>query len=150
MYDDIVNLWSEDSDFNVVKTWLVGGTDGQTYSITDRFLPKLKIDESKYCYDYCDIEERIDNIIGFKHDYKLDDPMLDHAAQEMVDRMDNLIRDINNNPQRYFVPVFEKPINLQVCNNCTHVKACEINNPKFERYGCCAAFNPVLHAQERR
>ena len=64
MNDEIINLWKEDSDYNVVKTWLVGGTGGQTFSILDRFIPRIKVDDTMFVYDFGDIEQEVDEIIG--------------------------------------------------------------------------------------
>lgn len=133
MYNDIVNLWSEDTDLNVVKTWLVGGTDGQTYSITDRFLPRIKIDEEVYEYDYCDIEGAVDEIIGYKHDYKLDDPELEVRAKEIVDGMVKLVESINAHPENYFSFTQKELISREeyVCEICVHRDACRHNKPDF-------------------
>jgi hypothetical protein len=133
MYDDIENLWSEDSAVNVVKTWLVGGTSGQTYTVTDLFLPKLKVDETKYVVDYCDIESKIDEIIGYKHDYKLDDPELPVRAQEIISGLEEFIEKVNANPERYFS-------RRGNCAKCIHRIACAMNKPDFVMDGYCRSF----------
>ena len=63
--DGIVNVFSEDSDINVIKSWLIGSTDGQTYSLSDRFLPRIKGHEFQFdCIDgeWNDINKFIDDV----------------------------------------------------------------------------------------
>ena len=144
MCGDITNLWKEDTDANVVKTWLLGVNDGQTYPILERFLPRIKIDEDKYIYDFCDIEGDIDEAIGWKHDYKLDDAELDKAAEKIVDELTALVAKINANPKNYFScrnSVENGKDHARICENCAHRFACEENKPDFNRNGCCVAFN---------
>lgn len=140
MCDDIENLWSEDSAVNVVKTWLVGGTSGQTYTVTILFLPKLKVDETKYVVDYCDIEPQIDEIIGYKHDYKLDDPELPVRAQEIISGLEEFIQKVNANPERYFRQTRTEVARLATCAKCIHRTACTLNKPDFDMSGWCHAF----------
>ena len=120
MCDDVINLWREDSDFNVVRTWLVGGTGGQTYSILDRFLPRIKIDEEKYVYDFCDIEPEIDEIIGYKHDYKLDDPDLVSRAWTIVNELDTFVGEVNAHPEKFFSLTRTEMARTETCRNCAH------------------------------
>lgn len=138
--EDIVNLWNEDSDFNVVRTWLVGGTGGQTYSIFDRFLQKIKIDEDKFQYDFCDIEVSIDEIIGWKHDYKLDDPSLDSCAWKIVNELDEFIKNVNENPEKYFSLTKCEQARIENCKKCIHRFACKKNKPDYKESGYCEEF----------
>lgn len=96
--DGIVNIFTEDTDINIIKSWLVGSTDGQTYSINDRFLPRIK--ELEFNFD-C-IEEAWDNIIGWKHDYKVDDPELSEVANDILKNINEFIENVNKEPQKYF------------------------------------------------
>ena len=102
MNDEIINLWKEDSDYNVVKTWLVGGTGGQTFSILDRFIPRIKVDDKMFVYDFGDIEQEVDEIIGWKHDYKLDDEDIDKRTHEIVNGLSDFVNKVNANPGNYF------------------------------------------------
>lgn len=141
MCDDVINLWSEDSDFNVVQTWLVGGTGGQTYSILDRFLPRIKIDEEKYDYDFGDIETEVDEIIGYKHDYKLDDPDLIPRTWAIVDGLNAFVGEVNAHPEKFFALTRMEMARTETCRNCAHRFACETNKPDFCMTGCCGAFD---------
>lgn len=96
--DGIVNIFTEDTDINIIKSWLVCSTDGQTYSINDRFLPRIK--ELEFNSD-C-IEEAWDNIIGWKHDYKVDDPKLSEVANCILKNINEFIETVNKDPQKYF------------------------------------------------
>lgn len=141
--EDIVNLWSEDTDLNIVKTWLVNGTGGQTYSISDCFLPRIKIDEDVYDYDYCGIEGAVDEIIGYKHDYKLDDPELEVRAKEIVDGMVKLVECINAHPENYFSLTRKELLRRGItqCGMCAHWEACRTNKPNFHNTDpACAVF----------
>lgn len=104
--DGIVNIFTEDTDINIIKSWLVGSTDGQTYSINDRFLPRIK--ELEFNFD-C-IEEAWDNIIGYKHDYKIDDPKLSEVANGILKNLNEFIENVNKDPQKYFGVVKKKYI----------------------------------------
>lgn len=140
MYDDIVNLWIEDSDLNIVTTWLVGGTSGQTYSILDRFLPRIKIDEDKYIYDFCDIETEVNEIIGYKYDYKLDDLELIPRAREIVDGLNAFVEKVNAHPENYFSPTRIEHARRETCARCVHCPACQKNKPDFTKNGYCEIF----------
>lgn len=130
------NLWSEESDFNIVASWLVGTTDGATWSICNRFLPRIKGHE----YQFEDIEEVWDNAIGPCLYLKLDDPSLTSVTWEIVGRLNSLIDDINNNPDKYFKKKDENKTE-NCCMNCAHRFACETNKPDFRKNGCCAAYD---------
>ena len=105
---DIINLWGVgdtelEDDINIIKTWLVGGSEGQTYPINDRFLARIKYDDKKYGYfDFSSIEEKWDDIIGYKYDYKLNDPELETTAIKIRKELMEFIEDMNNNPDLYF------------------------------------------------
>lgn len=100
MFDEIANLWSEDTDENIVKSWLVGITDGQTWSVNERFLKRITTPAFGMNFD-C-IEERWDDIIGYKHNWKLDEVGLDDEVKRIVKELNELIADINANPDKYF------------------------------------------------
>lgn len=95
---DCANIFSEDTDINIIKSWLIGCSDGQTYPINDRFLPRIKC--LKFNFDR--IEEQWDNIIGFKTDYKIDDPNLEKVANDMLKNINEFIDNMNKDPQKYF------------------------------------------------
>ena len=95
---DCANIFSEDTDINIIKSWLIGCSDGQTYPINDRFLPRIKC--LKFNFDR--IEEQWDNIIGFKTDYKIDDPNLDKVANDILKNINEFIDNMNKDPQKYF------------------------------------------------
>ena len=98
---DTPNIFTEDTDLNIVKSWLCGSTDGQTYSVNDRFLPRIKIPEGLE-WDFCGIETEWDEIIGLKHDYKVDDPELEKKAEETLANIYAFIKKVNAEPQKYF------------------------------------------------
>ena len=130
---EIENLWSEDTDMNIVKTWLLNGTFGGTHTVTGRFLSRISIDESKYDYDYCRIEVPVDEIIGWKHDYKLDDPGLEVRAKEIVDGLNEFVKEVNAHPENYFSLTRKELVTREeyVCEMCTHRDACRHNKPEF-------------------
>jgi hypothetical protein len=143
---EIEKLWGEDTDLNVVKTWLLNGTFGGTHTVVDRFLSKLKVDETKYDYDYCDIEMPIDEIIGYKHDYKLDDPELEVRAKEIVDGLTKFVREVNANPGKYFSPARQAADQCpeEICEFCLHRDACRHNKPDFcDTDEACQMFDTV-------
>lgn len=102
--DDVINMFTEDSEINYLKTWLCGGSGGQTYPIHDKIFD-INVDEIMrrgFAYDFCDIEMQFDNALGFKHDYKVDDKELDSVANDILNRLHSLSKDINENPSKYF------------------------------------------------
>lgn len=103
MFGEIENLWSEDTDENIVRTWLTGTTDGQTYPINNRFLTKLtgKAKEME-AYNFHFIEGEWDDIIGPCDHLKLDDPVIEKRTKEIVEGLNNFIGRINANPEKYF------------------------------------------------
>lgn len=99
---DINNLFREDNDFNICKSWLCGSTDGDTYSISAWFEKKLParpdgVSESKYeevvPYDLF-YSGRWEDSIGYKHDYKVDDPKVDDEARKMAKNLNEIIDEI--------------------------------------------------------
>lgn len=99
---DIVNMFREDNDFNIVKSWLCGSTDGQTYSICEWYEKKLLdrpegVSQSKYDNIVSDLFccTEWEDSIGYKHDYKVDDPAVDEAAREVVGRLNAFIDKTN-------------------------------------------------------
>lgn len=95
---DCANIFSEDTDINIIKSWLVGCSDGQTYPIIDRFLPRIKL----LNMDFDNIEEAWDDIIGWKYDYKIDDPKLNDVANDILKNLNEFIDTVNKDPQKYF------------------------------------------------
>lgn len=101
---DTPNIFKEDTDFNICKSWLCGSTDGQTYSVSDHFGQKLRRPENMTEAEWLDKTEGVFNwqewedTIGWKHDYKVDDPEVDIAAQKMVDGLNALIDKLNADP----------------------------------------------------
>lgn len=99
---DIANIFREDNDFNIVKSWLCGSTDGQTYSICEWYEKKLLdrpegVSRSKYDDIVSDLFccTEWEDSIGYKHDYKVDDPAVDEAAREVVERLNAFIDKTN-------------------------------------------------------
>ena len=101
---DTPNIFKEDTDINIVKSWLCDSTEGQTYSLSARFLPRIKIPEG-LDWDFCDIEAEWDEIIGWKHDYKVDDPEMEKKAEETLANINSFIERVNAKPQKYFKEV---------------------------------------------
>ena len=95
---DCANIFAEDTDINIIKSWLIGCSDGQTYPINDRFLPRIKGLE----FNFERIEEQWNNIIGYKYDYKIDDPNLEKVANDMLKNINEFIDNVNKDPQKYF------------------------------------------------
>ncbi len=109
------NIFKEDTDINIVKSWLVGSTDGAPYSIKDRYLKLItnthivdftltKYPSTKpvYRYDFHEIEDEWDAIVGCKYDFSVDDPELDEVAERIDKELKELIANINQHPERYF------------------------------------------------
>ena len=94
---DCANIFSEDTDINIIKSWLVGCSDGQTYPICDRFLPRIKA----LNMDFANIEGAWDDIIGWKYDYKIDDPKLNDVANDILKNINEFIDTVNKDPQKY-------------------------------------------------
>ena len=101
---DCANIFTEDTDINIIKSWLIGCSDGQTYPIIDRFLPRIKALE----FNFERIGKQWDDIIGYKYDYKIDDPNLEKVANNMLKNLNEFIENVNKDPQRYFGDVKKK------------------------------------------
>lgn len=97
---DIRNIFMEDTDLNIVKSWLCGSTDGQTYSLGERFLTRITAPQAAFNFDR--IEGRWDDVIGYKHDFKVDDPALQSAAEDMLKRIEDFIAEVNADPDKFF------------------------------------------------
>ena len=94
---DCSNIFTEDTDINIIKSWLIGCSDGQTYPINDRFLPRIKCLK----FNFERIEEHWDNIIGDKYDYKIDDPNLEKVANDILNNINEFIENVNKDPQKF-------------------------------------------------
>lgn len=100
---DRPNLFMEDNDFNICKSWLCDSTDGQTYSLSDWFGGKLHdcpADCPKELYwdeiiTGCFNTEEWEDAIGWRHDYMVDDPKVDEEAQAMADKLNAYIGKLN-------------------------------------------------------
>lgn len=94
---DCANIFAEDTDINIIKSWLIGCSNGQTYPINDRFLPRIKA----LNMDFDNIAEAWDNIIGWKYDCKIDDPKLNDVANDILKSLNEFIDTVNKDPQKY-------------------------------------------------
>lgn len=106
---DTPNLFMEDTDFNICKSWLCNSTDGGTYSINDHFEGKMKcpanMSQDKFFQQTVDFFETYEwnKAIGYKHDYKIDDPEVDKVANKMVKELNALIDRLKEDPDyRYW------------------------------------------------
>lgn len=95
---DCSNIFTEDTDINIIKSWLIGCSDGQTYPINDRFLPRINDIE----INFYKIEEDWNNIIDYEYYYKIDDPNLEKVANNMLKNINEFIENVNKDPQKYF------------------------------------------------
>ena len=94
---DKINIFTENTDINIIKSWLIGCSDGQIYPINDRFLPRIR------GIEFNDrIEEQWDNIMGSKYDYKIDDPNLAKVANDILNNINRFIENVNKDPKKYF------------------------------------------------
>ena len=96
--DGKANIFTEDTDLNIAKSWLTGSTNGGTWSITARFLPRITAKDWRYEA----IEMQVDEVIGACPYWKVDDIRLEPRAKKMVDGLNALIEDINAHPEKYF------------------------------------------------
>lgn len=101
---DKPNLFTEDTDFNICLSWLCDSTSGGTYSIGDWFGKKLKCPEgmdvdtwNEYMYDVFNWQVWEDTI-GWKHDYRVDDPKAAEEARNMAEKLNILVDLLNRNP----------------------------------------------------
>ena len=95
---DKANLFTEDNDFNICKSWLCDSTGGQTYSLSDWFGKKLVPCPAEFLWNElegCFCSQEWEDSIGYKHDYKVDDPKVDEEAQAMADRINAYIGKLN-------------------------------------------------------
>lgn len=99
---DKANLFTEDNDFNICKSWLCGSTDGATWSLSAWFYKKITecpvgVDRVKYdCETSCIFScEEWEEAVGWEHDYKVDDPQVDAEAQAMANRLNAYIDKLN-------------------------------------------------------
>ena len=76
----------------------------QTYPF-DRFAKRIICPQAKF--RFYEIEKEWNEAIGDKHDFKVDDPALDEAAEAMLNRLTALIEDVNANPDKYFKGDFD-------------------------------------------
>ena len=93
---DCSSISTEDTDINIIKSGLIGCSDGQTYPINDRFLPRIKHTElilERF-------EDLSDNIIGCKYDYKIDDPNLEKVANDILNNINEFIDTVNKDPPK--------------------------------------------------
>lgn len=89
---DKPNIFKEDTDLNICKSWLVGSTDGQTYSITERFIPRIKEDKTERDF-YDKVNAHIDGEIIPACPYlSVDDPGLEEMALKLVNQLEEYIR----------------------------------------------------------
>lgn len=96
--NEFKNLWSKDTDVNVIASWLVGMSDGATYPITDRFFWRISIASG---VSFEDIEEKWDKAIGPCMYFSVDDEKLFPTARVICDNLYALIEDVNAHPEKY-------------------------------------------------
>ena len=99
---DKPNIFRENTDFNICKSWLCDSTDGQTYSISDWFGKKIipcpeTISRITYenILENCFCTQEWEDSIGWKHDYTVDDPEVDEVASKMADDLNRYIEGLN-------------------------------------------------------
>ena len=101
---DRPNLFMEDTDFNICLSWICDSTEGQTYSISDHFAKKMKRPENMSEDDWYDKIMDFFNwtvweeAVGWKHDYRVDDPAAHEVAERMVKELNALIERLNEDP----------------------------------------------------
>ena len=101
---DKPNIFTEDNDYNICLSWLCDSTDGQTYSISDWFGRKLvcppNMDKDRWnecLWDFFNWQVWED-AVGWKHDYRVDDPEAAVAAKKMVRDLNTIIDLLNTDP----------------------------------------------------
>lgn len=99
---DNANLFKEDNDFNICKSWLCNSTEGQTYSLSDWFGNKIHpcpTDALAVEYDNiiggCFNTQEWEDAIGFRHDFKVDGEYTDKETEKMVSRINDYIDRLN-------------------------------------------------------
>ena len=118
MFEDTKNLWTEDMDENIVKTWLAGMTSGGTWSINEQFLGRINDDRLIGKFDR--IEQEWDEIIGPCLYCKLDDPRMEKRAKEIVSGLTDFIDRINANPDKYFSDGADKDEKMKIGDRVYH------------------------------
>lgn len=101
------NIFTEDSRLNIVKSFLCGCSDGQTYPIIEKVfrfnVDKIKMIEDKgFEYDCCVVNDKISMIVGPRVDYKVDDPNLTIIANDILVDLDSLRSNLVEYPERFF------------------------------------------------
>lgn len=100
MQEEIGNLWTENTDENIVRTWLAGMSCGATWPICEQFLDRIK--DKRLFGNFDCIESEWDEIIGPCLYCKLDDPRMEKRVGEIVKGLNDFIDRINANPDKYF------------------------------------------------
>ena len=95
---DKINIFTENTDINIIKSWLIGCYNGQTDPINDRFILRIKCS----WFNFDRIEEQLNNIIGYKCDYKIDDPNLEKVANDILNNINEFIENVNKDPKKCF------------------------------------------------
>ena len=121
-----INIFTEDTDLNIIKSWLCNATEGQTYPF-DRFRKRLKFPQAEFRFD--EIEGLWNEKIGNKHDYKVDDPAMEDEAKALLKRLNEFIDDVNANPDKYFKDEFD--------SNDGKVYVCVEELPNFGKEVIC-------------
>lgn len=96
---DTINIFTEDTDLNIVKSWLCNATGGQTYPFKT-FLKRIMCPLARTRFN--EIEDQWNDLFVHQHCYKVDDPNLDRVAADMLNRIKGFIEDVDANPQKYF------------------------------------------------
>jgi hypothetical protein len=96
------NLFMEDTDFNICKSWLCNSTDGETYILSDWFGRKLhpcpvNVLHSEYedILDGCFSSEEWEYSIGYFHDFKVDSEITDIEAEKLANRLNAYVNTLN-------------------------------------------------------
>ena len=105
---DKANLFTEDNDFNICKSWICGSTDGATWSLSEWFSKKVAecpvgVDRVKYDCETDGIFscEEWEEAVGWDYDFfrifhlKVDDPKVDAVALAMVIRLNAYVEKVN-------------------------------------------------------
>lgn len=101
---EVRNLFTEDTDFNIVKSWLCDSTDGQTFSISEHFDKKIRCPVGMDANEHWNLTEDFFNsdpwesTLGYEHEYKVDDPEIDKITEEKVKALNALIDRLNKDP----------------------------------------------------
>lgn len=101
-----INLFTEDTDLNIVKSWLCNATDGQKYPF-ERLAARITVPQVRVGNRFDEIERLWDARIGGKHDYKVDDPVLEETAKALLRRLNEFVEEVNANPDKFFSTEFD-------------------------------------------